>query len=108
MAIDFALTDTLQTEYNERGDIRAVRADAQQRQSIAIGVIERVQLARPSYDATRIEELRSRIAEVVRAHPETEPPIAVSVVDRDTEAGTLTFGIETARVSLTLESETTA
>jgi hypothetical protein len=106
MAVDIYISEDLVTEWNDVGDIRAVRdtdTDVEQiKQSIVISIIERGQNTVSSFTGTAIEQQRGEIEETIRANDTTEPPITVTVDEVNTEDRTITFVAETARVELPL------
>jgi hypothetical protein len=104
MAEDVFINKSLDTEWDEVGDIRTVYdedGDARQiRQSISISVIEEVGLDAPSLIDEAIEEYRGDIEAAIANNPMSEPPYDVIVTDVDYDGESITFEATTSRVSV--------
>lgn len=105
MARDFAINSSLQTTWNEVGDITDVTGENQIEQSIVIDIIENVGLGAPALTDTAIEQKRGDIEQAVRGNDMTEPPIQVIVNEINPEEEYIIFDIGTNHVSLSLTVE---
>lgn len=113
MSIDIKLTEQLDTEWSETGDIASVTGDARIEQGVVIRIIEEVDMSSPEPTPSAIESQRSSIEETVRNTDVTREPISVFVVespinDRETdtqsEPYSVEYGVQTSQVVTTIST----
>lgn len=101
MAIDIKYNENRRTEWGDGGDIGIVEGTEQIEQSISTVIMEGFNTGPVSVDPSSLEAVRSDLVGALRNNEFTEPPYEVSVKSIDRNPFSITFSIQTLRVSVT-------